>query len=183
MIFAGVTHAHARTLMSVCGQWERSGAEKSRGRFPQCASASMRRRGSCSACRCSVPRSMEYSVSLQVQHQLAVFPTHVYQGVSVELQVRVHSSSFCLSPPSHHWHFAAEKTWLLGRMLIWAQGRSFCALAADTQRLLVRSGAVRAHWSAGLGSDLVEINAPQENLRSLGIYLSNLSFFFFLMLL
>lgn len=31
---------------------------------------------------------MDYTVSLQVQHQLAVFPTHFYQGYSVELQVR-----------------------------------------------------------------------------------------------
>lgn len=30
---------------------------------------------------------MDYTVSLQVQHQLAVFPTHFHQGYSVELQV------------------------------------------------------------------------------------------------
>uniref|UniRef100_A0A8P4K0X5 Zinc finger, matrin-type 4a n=1 Tax=Dicentrarchus labrax TaxID=13489 RepID=A0A8P4K0X5_DICLA len=30
---------------------------------------------------------MDYTVSLQVQHQLAVFPTHFYQGYSVELQL------------------------------------------------------------------------------------------------
>ncbi len=34
---------------------------------------------------------MDYTVSLQVQHQLAVFPTHLYQGYSVELQVHVFS--------------------------------------------------------------------------------------------
>lgn len=33
----------------------------------------------------SLHRFMDYTVSLQ--HQLAVFPTHVYQGYSVELQV------------------------------------------------------------------------------------------------
>lgn len=32
-------------------------------------------------------RFMEYTLSLQVKHQLAVFPTHYYQGYSVELQV------------------------------------------------------------------------------------------------
>ncbi|XP_029365680.1 zinc finger matrin-type protein 4 [Echeneis naucrates] len=31
---------------------------------------------------------MDYTVSLQVQHQLAVFPTHFYQGYSVELQMK-----------------------------------------------------------------------------------------------
>ncbi|XP_054466070.1 zinc finger matrin-type protein 4 [Anoplopoma fimbria] len=31
---------------------------------------------------------MDYTVSLQVQHQLAVFPTHLYQGYSVELQMK-----------------------------------------------------------------------------------------------
>ena len=30
---------------------------------------------------------MDYTVSLQVQHQLALSPTHVYEGYSVEFQV------------------------------------------------------------------------------------------------
>ncbi|XP_019949131.2 zinc finger matrin-type protein 4 isoform X2 [Paralichthys olivaceus] len=43
--------------------------------------------------RLSLPLStflwlMDYTVSLQVQHQLAVFPTHFYQGYSVELQMK-----------------------------------------------------------------------------------------------
>ena len=32
---------------------------------------------------------MDYTVSLQVQHQLAVFPTHFYQSYTVELQVHL----------------------------------------------------------------------------------------------
>ncbi|XP_044053023.1 zinc finger matrin-type protein 4 isoform X4 [Siniperca chuatsi] len=35
---------------------------------------------------------MDYTVSIQVQHQLAVFPTHFYQGYSVELQSRKHAN-------------------------------------------------------------------------------------------
>eukprot|EP00063_Salmo_salar_P042324 XP_014017159.1 PREDICTED: zinc finger matrin-type protein 4-like isoform X2 [Salmo salar] len=31
---------------------------------------------------------MDYTVSLQVQHQLTVFPTHLYQGYSLELQMK-----------------------------------------------------------------------------------------------
>jgi len=31
---------------------------------------------------------MDYTVSLQVQHRLALSPTHLYEGYSVELQVR-----------------------------------------------------------------------------------------------
>ncbi|XP_028314262.1 zinc finger matrin-type protein 4 isoform X2 [Gouania willdenowi] len=31
---------------------------------------------------------MDYTVSLQVHHQLALFPTHCYQGYSVELQMK-----------------------------------------------------------------------------------------------
>lgn len=38
---------------------------------------------------------MDYTVSLQVQHQLAVFPTHFYQGYSVELQVHLFCRSSC----------------------------------------------------------------------------------------
>lgn len=54
-----------------------------------------------SVCRCSasVCRLMDYTVSLQVQHQLAVFPTHFYQGYSVELQV-LHLFFIPLSVPS-----------------------------------------------------------------------------------
>ena len=37
--------------------------------------------------RVSLIWSMDYTVSLQVQHQLTVFPTHLYQGYSLELQV------------------------------------------------------------------------------------------------
>uniref|UniRef100_A0A8D3B5T2 Zinc finger matrin-type 4 n=4 Tax=Percomorphaceae TaxID=1489872 RepID=A0A8D3B5T2_SCOMX len=44
----------------------------------------------------SISRFMDYTVSLQVQHQLAVFPTHFCQGYSVELQVH----SFCIAPAS-----------------------------------------------------------------------------------
>ncbi|XP_055776111.1 zinc finger matrin-type protein 4-like isoform X5 [Salvelinus fontinalis] len=35
---------------------------------------------------------MDYTVSLQVQHQLTVFPTHLYQGYSLELQSRKHAN-------------------------------------------------------------------------------------------
>ncbi|KAF3850430.1 hypothetical protein F7725_012202 [Dissostichus mawsoni] len=33
-------------------------------------------------------QSMDYTVSLQVEHQLAVFPTHLYQEYSVEVQMK-----------------------------------------------------------------------------------------------
>ncbi|TMS03260.1 Zinc finger matrin-type protein 4, partial [Larimichthys crocea] len=71
-----------------CGQWERSRAESSgrlyySGVLPPTVDASPAQ-----PVVFSIFWFMDYTVSLQVQHQLAVFPTHFYQGYSVELQMK-----------------------------------------------------------------------------------------------
>ncbi|KAJ4918087.1 hypothetical protein JOQ06_026299, partial [Pogonophryne albipinna] len=38
---------------------------------------------------------MDYTVSLQVEHQLSVFPTHLYQEYSVEVQQDFMEMRFC----------------------------------------------------------------------------------------
>uniref|UniRef100_A0A3B3HR50 Zinc finger, matrin-type 4a n=1 Tax=Oryzias latipes TaxID=8090 RepID=A0A3B3HR50_ORYLA len=57
------------------------------------SSSSSSRRGSRAVCLTSASfRLMDYTISLQVQNQLAVFPTHVCQSYSVELQSRKHAN-------------------------------------------------------------------------------------------
>ncbi|TWW60871.1 Zinc finger matrin-type protein 4 [Takifugu flavidus] len=66
----------------------RRGGARPRVVLPRGRSAASSRRASRSAPSpvSSLLRFMDYTVSLQ--HQLAVFPTHVYQGYSVELQMK-----------------------------------------------------------------------------------------------
>lgn len=66
---------------------------------------------------------MDYTVSLQVQHQLTVFPTHFYQGYSVELQVHA------FLPP----HFPHSSRLLFPPLLL------FCSVHAGRRACLQRS--------------------------------------------
>uniref|UniRef100_A0A3B3D0H8 Zinc finger, matrin-type 4a n=1 Tax=Oryzias melastigma TaxID=30732 RepID=A0A3B3D0H8_ORYME len=72
----------------------RRGGEK-RQIVLQCSAAtsSSSRRVSRAVCRTSASfRLMDYTISLLVQNQLGVFPTHVCQSYSVELQSRKHAN-------------------------------------------------------------------------------------------
>lgn len=106
----------------------------------QCSAAtssSSSRRGSRAVCLTSASfRLMDYTISLQVQNQLAVFPTHVCQSYSVELQVH----PFSISPLRV---ILFRACFLLNSL--WSQSRS----CARTQRCLSAEGmpvAVHADW-------------------------------------
>lgn len=109
---------------------------------------------------------MDYTVSLQVQHQLAVFPTHFYQGYSVELQV--HSFCIPLASPVFFFFFSSSSSsvgyspwweacmraedwvWLSGDALLRGKAQLSCCMLifSLSPRFLLRvagrrSGAVR----------------------------------------
>ncbi|KAM3867700.1 LOW QUALITY PROTEIN: zinc finger matrin-type protein 4 [Diretmus argenteus] len=65
------------------------GGERARHIVLQCSTAAQSwRRVAHSVAIHSIIWSMDYTVSLQVQHQLTVSPTHLYEGYSLELQMK-----------------------------------------------------------------------------------------------
>ncbi|KAK5910518.1 hypothetical protein CesoFtcFv8_004346 [Champsocephalus esox] len=73
-------------LLKRLSQWELGGQGSAAHWLPRRPRASSRR--SSRSLSLHILQSMDYTVSLQVEHQLSVFPTHLYQEYSVEVQVR-----------------------------------------------------------------------------------------------